>query len=49
MKIIKRLFCKHEWELMRVVYGDEILHRPGRYGCLCKRCGKWMYRKERPQ
>ena len=41
MSIIKRLFCRHEWEFVRNIYGDEINLVGGcRSWWRCKRCGK---------
>lgn len=42
MKFIKRLFCKHEYEFVRNIYGDEINMVNGRRSWWrCKKCGKW--------
>lgn len=42
MKFIKRLFCKHEYEFVRNIYGDEINMVGGRRSWWrCKKCGKW--------
>ena len=41
MDNIKRLFCKHEYEFERNIYGDEINHVGGcRSWWRCKKCGK---------
>lgn len=41
MKWIKRLFCKHEYEFVRNIYGDEINQlNYKRSECKCKKCGK---------
>ena len=41
MSIIKRLLCRHEWEFVRNIYGDEINLAGGRRSWWrCKRCGK---------
>ena len=43
MKIIKRLLCRHEYEFVRNIYGDEINHTGGRRSWWrCKKCGKWV-------
>ena len=46
MKWIKSLFCKHEYEFVRNIYGDEI-NACGGYRSIwtCKKCGKIEYRK----
>ncbi|MBQ9317006.1 MAG: hypothetical protein IJ203_09300 [Atopobiaceae bacterium] len=41
MNIIKRLLCKHEYEFVRNIYGDEVNHVGGcRSWWRCKKCGK---------
>ena len=47
MKWIKRLFCEHEYEFVRNIYGDEI-NACGGYRSIwkCKKCGKIEYRKK---
>lgn len=45
MKILKRIFCRHRYEYIRALYGDEInAHNGKRKEYLCKKCGvyKWM-------
>ena len=46
MKWIKSLFCEHEYEFVRNIYGDEI-NACGGYRSIwkCKKCGKIEYRK----
>lgn len=46
MRFLRRLFCKHEFEFVRNIHGDEII------GCdfmrsigRCNRCGKIRYFK----
>lgn len=40
MNVIKRLFCKHDYEFVRNIYGDEINHVGGaRSWWRCKKCG----------
>ncbi len=41
MSILKRLFCKHEYEWVRNIYGDEI-NATGGYRSVwrCAKCGK---------
>lgn len=45
MKWIKRLFCKHEYEFLCNIYGDEVIwcnwHRSV---WRCKKCGALVYR-----
>lgn len=38
MKLFKRLFCKHDWELTIPAYGD--MKNRFRGYCKCKKCGK---------
>lgn len=47
MKWIKRLFCEHEYEFVRNIYGDEI-NTCGGYRSIwkCKKCGKIEYCKK---
>lgn len=40
MSILKRLFCKHDWEFIRNVYGDEINQLQCRSIWRCHYCGK---------
>jgi len=43
---IKRLFCKHEYEFLRNIYGDEINYCGGyRSIWRCKKCGALEYRE----
>ena len=46
MKWIKSLFCEHEYEFVRNIYGDEI-NACGGYRSIwkCKKCGKIEYHK----
>lgn len=47
MNIIKRLFCTHEYEFVRNIYGDEINWAGGkRSWWRCRKCGKLIARKE---
>ena len=42
---IKRLLCDHEYEFVRNIYGDEIIHAGwNRSRWRCKKCGKWQAR-----
>lgn len=43
IKILKRLFCKHAYEMKRIIYGDEIIYRNARQEWQCKKCGKYKY------
>lgn len=41
MRFIKRLLCRHEYEFVRNIYGDEINHVGGnRSWWRCRKCGK---------
>lgn len=41
MNIVKRLLCRHEYEFVRNIYGDEINHVGGnRSWWRCRKCGK---------
>ena len=45
--LIKRLLCKHEFEFVRNIYGDEINAAGGRRSWWrCKKCGKMQLRGE---
>lgn len=47
MDFIKSLFCKHEYEFVRNIHGDEINHMGGKRSIWkCKKCGKLQYRDE---
>ena len=42
MGLIKRLFCEHEWEFDRNIYGDEINAAGGRRSWWrCPKCGAY--------
>ena len=42
--IIKRLFCKHKWEFVRKLYGDEInMHNGKRKEYRCINCGMYKW------
>lgn len=44
---IKSLFCKHEYEFVRNIHGDEINHMGGKRSIWrCKKCGKFKYKYE---
>ena len=47
IKWVKRLFCEHEYEFVRNIYGDEI-NACGGYRSIwkCKKCSKIEYRKK---
>lgn len=41
IRLIKRLLCKHEYEFVRNIYGDEINHSGGmRSLWKCPKCGR---------
>lgn len=43
MNIIKRLFCKHDYEFVRNIHGDEIIAAGYRRSWWrCKKCGKMV-------
>ena len=46
MNLFKRLFCKHEYEFVRNIHGDEI-NWCGGYRSLwrCKKCNKLQWRE----
>lgn len=47
MRLIKRLLCKHEYEFLRNIYGDEINAAGGkRSWWRCRKCGKMQLREE---
>lgn len=44
-KLLKMLFCRHEYEYIRTLYGDEInAHNGNRKEYRCRKCGmlKWI-------
>jgi len=43
LKFIKRLFCDHDTEFIRNIYGDEILLTGARSIWKCKKCGALAY------
>ena len=45
MRWLKHLLCKHDFEFVRNIYGDEINHVGGRRSWWrCWKCGKWIAR-----
>lgn len=45
MKILRMIFCHHEYEYSRMLYGDEInAHNGKRKEYRCRKCGmlKWI-------
>lgn len=47
--ILKQIFCRHKYQLIAVIYGDEIIHRDyKRYACGCLKCGVISYRRTKP-
>lgn len=47
MKLLKRLFCKHDYEFVRNIYGDAIRYLGWkRSEWKCKKCGKVKYSKK---
>ena len=46
MGILKRLTCRHEWEFVRNIHGDEIMAAGYmRSWWRCPKCGKWKRRE----
>ncbi|QIK61262.1 hypothetical protein G7050_16025 [Dysgonomonas sp. HDW5A] len=41
MKFIKQLFCEHEYQFVRNIYGDEINFFNARSLWRCPKCGKY--------
>lgn len=47
INFIKSWFCKHEYEFVRNIHGDEINYLNGKRSIWkCKKCGKLQYRDE---
>ena len=47
MNIFKRLFCKHNYEFVRNIYGDEIRYTGWKRSIWkCNKCGKIKYSEE---
>ena len=43
MNILRQIFCRHELEFVRNIYGDEINLVGGRRSWWrCKKCGRWI-------
>lgn len=43
MSILRQIFCRHELEFVRNIYGDEINLVGGRRSWWrCKKCGRWI-------
>ncbi len=40
-KIIKSIFCKHDYKLIRTIHGNQINHLNARSEWQCKKC-KWV-------
>jgi hypothetical protein len=44
MNILKQLFCKHDYQFIRNIYGDEIIWRGWkRSEWRCSKCGRIKY------
>lgn len=42
--LIKKLFCKHDYVFIRMIYGDEInVHNGKRHEYRCKKCGMYKW------
>lgn len=49
MKLIKALFCKHDYVFIRRIYGDEInAHDGKRNEYRCKKCGIYTWKGVEP-
>lgn len=46
MKILISLFCKHNYEFIRNIYGDEIIELNARSVYRCSECRKIKYRNK---
>ena len=47
MNLFKSLFCKHKYEFIRNIYGDEINAHDGmRSEWRCTKCGHVQYRED---
>ncbi|NNH79440.1 hypothetical protein HLH17_17760 [Acinetobacter sp. ANC 5380] len=40
-KIIKSIFCRHDYKLIRTIHGDQINHMNARSEWQCEKC-KWV-------
>lgn len=47
MRILKSLFCTHDYEFVRNIYGDEIIASGWKRSMwCCKKCGKFIGKEE---
>ena len=46
LRMVRRLFCRHELRFVRNIYGDEINLMNGRSLWVCYKCGADMVRRE---
>ena len=46
LRMVRRLFCRHELRFVRNIYGDEINLMNGRSLWVCEKCGADMVRRE---
>lgn len=47
VRFLKRMFCRHEIEFVRDIYGDEIIERGWKRSIWkCSRCGKIVMRDQ---
>jgi hypothetical protein len=45
MKIFKKIFCRHKYEYIRKLYGDEInAHNGKRIEYCCQKCSMYKWR-----
>ena len=45
-RFVRRLFCCHDWQFARNIYGDEINLMNGRSWWVCNKCGAGSVRRE---
>lgn len=45
-RLLRRLFCRHDYRFHRNIYGDEINVANARSLWLCHQCGAWQARPE---
>ena len=43
--IIKSIFCKHDYQIVRTIHGDMINHLNARSEWKCSKCGWFTYSK----
>jgi len=45
-RLLRRLFCRHDYRFHQDIYGDEINLANARSLWLCHQCGAWQARPE---